>query len=268
MMELNRIYNVDNVIGMKNLPDNFVDLTVTSPPYDNLRTYNGQKQFDFESVAEQLYRVTKDGGTVVWIVADAVVNGSETGTSFKQALHFKDIGFKLHDTMIWTKQGFLHPCPVRYPNTFDYMFVLVKGKIKTVNLIKDRENKYKRTYSGQTRQRMKNGEMEYRKIHKVIGEYGVRTNVWQQPAGYMSSTPDKIAYNHPAIFPEKLCKDHIISWSNEGDLVLDPFSGSGTTAVCCRELNRNFIAFELDEKYYADSVKRLESRDLNIRLKY
>ena len=154
MIELNKIYNEDCLITMAKMPDNYIDLTVTSPPYDNLRNYNGYS-FDFQSIAKELYRVTKSGGVVVWIVADATINGSETGTSFKQALYFKEIGFNLHDTMIWNKANFtaVGSLKTRYASVFEYMFILTKGKIKTFNPIKDRLNKSaKRKRSGGVRQ--------------------------------------------------------------------------------------------------------------------
>ena len=136
-MEINKIYCADNVIFMKeNIPSNFIDLTVTSPPYDNLRAYNGYS-WDFESVAQELYRITKDGGVVVWVVGDATIKGSETGTSFKQALYFKEIGFKLHDTMIYQsdKPPLTHN---RYEQKFEYMFVFSKGRPKTFNPIMEK----------------------------------------------------------------------------------------------------------------------------------
>lgn len=243
---------------MKALPDNSIDLTVTSPPYDNLRTYNGnisQWSFDkFKQIAKELYRVTADGGVVVWIVADATIKGSETGTSFRQALWFIECGFNLHDTMIWEKM-----CPNsnknRYISSFEYMFVLCKGHPKTANLICDRINKHAgRKVTGSVRDASgKLRESSGVKLKRKVKEYGSRTNVWKISAEKNNKT------GHPAVFPLQLAHDHIISWSNEGDTVLDPFMGSGTTGVACVNTNRNFIGIELDEHYFQIAQERIET---------
>lgn len=241
MLELNKIYNMDCLDGLKLLDDNSIDLTVTSPPYDNLRTYNGFS-FDFENIAKELYRVTKQGGIVVWIVGDSTIKGSETGTSFKQALYFKEIGFNLHDTMIYLKNICPFPDTNRYYQGFEYMFILTKGKIKTFNLIADRENKSsgrvvsgtQREKSGITTKKIKNGN--------IIKEKGIRFNYWLISNGKRQS-------EHPAQFPEQLANDHILSWSNENDIVLDIFMGSGTTAKMALLNNRKYIGFEISEEY-------------------
>ena len=232
---------------MKQLDDNSIDLTVTSPPYDNLRTYNGFS-FDFEGIAKELYRVTKDGGVVVWVVGDATINGSETGTSFKQALYFKEIGFNLHDTMIYDKDSFQKPSYNRYWSCFEYMFVFSKGKPKARNMISDRLNSQRgKTVSSKT---VRNADGTTSKRKEVtISEYGKRKNIWSFSTGYGKGTNDKFAYKHPAMFPEKLANDHILSWSNERDIVLDPFMGSGTTAKMAKANNRNYIGFELSAEY-------------------
>jgi len=255
MLELNKIYNMDCLEGLKQLDDNCIDLTVTSPPYDNLRTYKGFT-WDFESVAKELYRVTKQGGVVVWIVGDATINGSETGTSFKQALYFMECGFNLHDTMIYEKNGAgavgSNKC---YLQNFEYMFVFSKGKIKTFNLIYDRENKVvgrMKTNANRDKFTADTGR-KYREI--TTKKMGRRFNIWkyEQTQGH-----DAYSKKHPAPFPETLAADHIISWSNEGDLVLDPFMGSGTTAKMALLNNRNFIGFELSQEYCKMAEKRIE----------
>lgn len=249
---------MDCVEGLKLIKPNSIDLTVTSPPYDNLRTYNGYC-FDFESVAKELYRVTKLGGVVVWVVGDATVKGSETGTSFKQALYFKELGFNIHDTMIWDKGSFAFPSKNCYHQVFEYMFIFSKGKPKALNFIKDRKNLYigERGASG----RNKNGDRNKGKS-SVREEYGKRFNIWHYPIGGGHCTKDKIAYNHPAIFPEQLANDHIISWSNEGDIVLDPFSGSGTTHKMALLNNRRFIGFEISQEYVDIETQRLKEYNL------
>jgi len=159
-MDINNLYCIDNVQGMKKLPSNFVDLTVTSPPYDNLRIYDGYC-FDFESVAKELFRITKEGGVVVWIVNDETKNGSETGTSFRQALYFMQVGFNLHDTMIWNKNGFsaVGALKTRYSPVFEYMFIFTKGKLKTFNPLKDRKNKIQNKLINKTK-RQKDGSIK------------------------------------------------------------------------------------------------------------
>lgn len=254
MLELNQIYNLDCIEGMKLLGENSVDLTVTSPPYDNLRTYNNSSQWNFDifkQIAEGLYRVTKQGGVVVWVVGDATINGSETGTSFRQALYFKEIGFNLHDTMIYQKEQACFGSNKCYLQSFEYMFVLSKADLKTMNLIRDRKNTNvgliettKKSYW------QKDGTKSER--HKIIAEeYGKRKNIWIYGVGGGTE-------NHPAVFPEQLAKDHILSWSNEGDLILDPFMGSGTTAKMAYLAGRNYIGFEIDKEYHKLATERLE----------
>ncbi|WP_240692085.1 DNA-methyltransferase [Bacillus amyloliquefaciens] len=257
-IELNRIYQRDCIEGMRLLPDNSVDLTVTSPPYDDLRDYKGYS-FDFEATAEELYRVTKDGGVVVWVVGDRTKNGSETGTSFKQALFFKETGFNLHDTMIYEKDSISFPDTNRYYQVFEYMFVLSKGKPRTFNLISDRKNKWadgKKKIRGGERQ--SDGSLIGRRKGNLLKPYGVRFNIWRIPAGKNKSTKDTIAYQHPAIFPESLANDHILTWSNPDEIVFDPFMGSGTTAKMAALNNRKFLGFEISEEYVAIANERLD----------
>ena len=257
MLELNKIYNMECVQGMKLLDDCSVDLTVTSPPYDNLRSYKGF-EFDFESVAKELYRVTKQGGVVVWIVGDATVKGSETGTSFKQALYFKEIGFNLHDTMIYAKNGGLPINCQRYNPSFEYMFIFTKGKVKTFNPLLIECRQAGKTSTGT--QRQKNGTLKIKTGYgKPTKNNKTKDNVWIYEIGFNKTTKDKIAFQHPAIFPEQLAQDHITSWSNENDLVLDCFMGSGTIAKMAKANNRQYIGFELSEEYCQIAEQRLRT---------
>lgn len=250
---------MDNIEGMRLLDDNCIDLTVTSPPYDNLRTYNGFS-WDFEGVAKELYRVTKEGGVVVWIVGDATIKGSETGTSFKQALYFKEIGFNLHDTMIWKKSNpFNFGSNNCYIQSFEYMFVFSKGKPKSLNFIHDRVNKSK---GDKIISQYRDGDfMKYdvENSNYTTKEFGKRHNIWDIPT---SSGKGK----HPAVFPEALAQDHILSWSNEGDLVLDPFMGSGTTAKMAKLNNRNYIGFEISKDYCDLAEKRIHDQEAQVNL--
>jgi len=254
MLETNKIYNIDCIKGMKQLDDDCIDLTVTSPPYDNLRTYKGFT-WDFENTAKQLYRVTKKGGVVVWVVGDATVDGSETGTSFKQALYFKEIGFNIHDTMIYEKTGFSNPSSNRYHQIFEYMFVFSKGRPSVFNPLKDRKSRWPSSW-GKTSQRQKDGILLVQDARKCK-DYGMRFNVWKITSGMGFSSKDGIAHKHPAIFPEQLAKGHILSWSNKGDTVLDPFCGSGTTLKMAELNSRNWIGFEISEEYCKIAEERL-----------
>ena len=261
MLELNKIYNMDCVQGMKLLDDCSVDLTVTSPPYDNLRTYKGF-EWDFKATAKELYRVTKQGGVVVWVVGDETKNFCESLTSFKQVLYFvEDVGFKLLDTMIYAKKSYApaYPNMCRYAQTFEYMFVLIKGnKPKTFNPIKtEKQQSSIRNKEEVNGYRQKDGSMTYKRM-KTDNLLKNECNVWVYDVGFMKSSKDKISFKHPATFPEALAQDHILSWSNEGDIVLDPFIGSGTTAKMALLNNRNFIGFELSQEYCKMAEKRIE----------
>ena len=248
-MKLNHIYHGDCVDVMRTFPEGIIDLTVTSPPYDNLRTYKGY-DFNFEKIAKELYRVTKDGGVVVWVVNDATIKGSETGTSFRQALFFMDCGFNLHDTMIYEK---LNPMPKndkRYEPAFEYMFIFTKGKIKTFNPIllpckhagkKTSGTQY--TANGALKKKWGSG--------KPVKKTKVKSNIWAYPVG-------NGRVGHPAIFPEQLAQDHILSWSNVGDLVFDPMCGSGTTCKMAKLNGRNYIGIDIAEEYVELARRRIE----------
>ena len=251
---MNEMLFGDNVEIMQKFPDNFIDLVVTSPPYDNLRSYHGNGIFNFERTAKELKRILKNGGVIVWIVSDATVRGTETGTSFKQALYFKEIGLNLHDTMIWNKPGFtdVGSLKVRYAPVFEYMFILSKGKPKTFNPLKDRKTLNPGTVNIPVNRKSDGTFKKTGKIRKTL-EFGQRYNVWK-----MNPVNNKENTGHPAQFPIELVKDHILSWSNEGDIILDPFSGSGTTAIACLFSNRKYICIEKNKEYYENSLERIK----------
>jgi DNA modification methylase len=248
---------------MAGFEEGCIDLSVTSPPYDDLREYKGYT-FDFEAIAQQLWRVTKPGGVVVWVVGDATVKGSETGESFRQALRFMEIGFSLFDTMIYQKFGFAYPSNDKYHQVFEYMFILSKGPVKTFNPIIDHENITVKRGGGKARDKdgaMRDGGNGGLKLEK----YGKRWNVWYYSVGGNKTTKDKIAFQHPAIFPEQLAADHIRSWSNEGDIVLDCMAGSGTVLKAARILGRKFIGIEISEEYVAIAEERLSQSVLDFK---
>lgn len=238
---------------MKDIPDGGVDLTVTSPPYDNLRSYNGNNEqwgeHVWRDVIRELYRVTASGGVVVWVVGDATIKGSETGTSFKQALWAMECGFNLHDTMIYEKSQACFGSNNCYLQAFEYMFILSKGKPKSLNFIRDRANKRSGVESMGAGGLSADG-VKASRIKKEMKAVGKRKNIWEYGVGGGKT-------GHPAVFPERLAHDHIISWSNECDTVFDPFMGSGTTGKMARLLNRRFIGIELDEGYFDISKQRI-----------
>ena len=250
----------DCIERMKEIPDGSIDLTVTSPPYDTLRSYNGNIKLWGEHVwkaaIKDLYRVTKDGGVVVWVVADATIKGSETGTSFRQALWAMECGFRMHDTMIWNKGSFtgVGSLATRYAPVFEFMFVWSKGAPASFNPLKDRPNKVAGKIGG--RLRLADGSMrEMSTAGKERSKYGQRFAIWDIPPLGGNRT------GHPAPFPEALAHDHIISWSNPGDTVLDPFMGSGTTGVACVKTKRDFIGIELDEGYFKIAEQRIRDTE-------
>ncbi len=256
----NTVINADSSEYLKEIPDESIDMVVTSPPYDNLRDYDGKTLWDFQvfkSIADQINRVLKKGGVCVWVVGDKVEKGKKSLTSFKHALYFDEIGMGTYDVIIYEKAGSGPPHPNRYFNSFEYMFVFSKGKPKTINILKDKPNKWggKETY-GEVSRREKDGTLT-KKGRKKINEFGVRTNIWRYANGKGFATKDDIAYKHPAIYPEKLVEDHIMSWSKEGDIILDPFGGSGTTAKVARALSRDWILIEISEEYCNIAKERL-----------
>lgn len=256
--ELNQIYSGDCALLMAELPPDCIDLVVTSPPYDNLRDYHGYT-FDYKSVAFQLYRVIKPGGVVVWVVGDATINGSETGTSFRQALHFMELGFNLHDTMIYRKNALSYPVFDKYYPCFEYMFVFSKLSPKTINLIADRKNHQanKRVTGNERQSDGSLTEMSGRRKGAKIKEYGIRWNVWMYNTGKGHSASDNFAHDHPAIYPEALASDHILSWSNPGDIVFDPMCGSGTTCKMAKQNGRQFLGFDISVEYCEIARKRV-----------
>ena len=258
------IYNEDCRDTMQRMKEEGVkvDLTVTSCPYDNLRSYHNSSTWNFDifkEIAKLLYDITADGGIVVWVVGDATINGSETGTSFKQALYFMECGFKLHDTMLFEKNSSSFPAKRtgnRYTQIFEYMFVFSKGKPKTAHLICDKENKWKNfTNWGKNTNYNKDGELILTNNIKPVPEFSPRNNIWKYTVGFNINEG-----KHPAVFPYQLAEDHLKTWSNEGDLIFDPFTGSGTTASAALCNNRKFIGSEIDKTYFDFIPNNIQKR--------
>ena len=252
-IKLNEIYCSNCVPFMETLPDNCIDLTVTSPPYDNLRDYNGYS-FNYENIAKQLFRITKLGGIVVWVVGDKITKGNKTLTSFKQALKFQEIGFNVHDTMIYKKKNTPFMRSNAYTNCFEFMFVFSKGSPKTFNPLKE-----KTVRSGEEMLvHNKKADGINKKILGKLKEEKTKTNIWEYAVGLGGTTRDKIAFKHPATFPEKLAEDHILSWTNKGDIVFDPMSGSGTTCKMAFLNERKYLGCDISEEYVNIAKERLK----------
>lgn len=253
-LEINNIYNIDCVDGMKKLPDNSIDLVVTSPPYDNLRDYNGFK-FEFEKIADGLYRVLKEGGVIVWVVGDKIQKGNKSLTSFRQGLYFQEIGLNVHDVMIYQKKNTPFMRSNAYTNCYEFMLILSKGSPKTFNPIKMKtvRNGKEKLVTNKKADGINN------KVMGLLNESKTRTNIWSYAVGLGGSSKDKIAFQHPAIFPEKLAYEHIISWSNERDIVFDPMCGSGTTCKMAAVSNRNYIGMDISADYTELAKERIET---------
>jgi site-specific DNA-methyltransferase (adenine-specific) len=257
--DVNKVIHANAIDFMANMEENSVDLTVTSPPYDDLRIYKGYK-FDYEEMALSLFRVTKQGGVVVWVVGDKIAKGNKTLTSFKQALYFQSVGFNVHDVMIYKKKNTPFMRSNAYTNCFEFMFVFSKGSPNTYNPIKE----------GTVRQGLekmpanKKADGINNKVLSRLNEFKSRNNIWEYAVGMGGTTTDKIAFKHPAVFPEKLAEDHIISWTNRGDLVFDPMAGSGTTLKMALKNGRKFLGCDISEEYVAIAKERLGNVQLNL----
>ncbi len=265
-MIVNHIYCGDSSILLKDVNDGSIDCVITSPPYGDIRTYGTDTKMkydcEWESIISQLVRVIKKGGVIIWVVGDQVVKGSESGESFRQALHFMELGMNLHDTMIYKKNSSQFPSALkgnRYTQIFEYMFVFSKGKPTTAHLLADKPNAWAGWKGfGKMKQRERNGELK-EIDRRAVAEFSPRTNIWKYATGKNYSASDDFASEHPAIFPEGLVGDHILTWTNKGDIVLDPFNGSGTTTKMCRLLDRKYIGIDINADYCSIANKRLNS---------
>lgn len=253
-MKINDIFVENCVDFMRSMDADSVDCVITSPPYDNLRNYKGF-DFDAEPVARELYRVIKQGGVVVWVVGDAIRKGNKTLTSFKQALLFQSVGFNCHDVMIYKKKNTPFMRSNAYTNCYEYMFIFSKGSPKTFNPLKEstKRNGYEMLVCNKKADGINN------KVLKELKKEKTRNNIWEYAVGLGGSTSDRDAFNHPAIFPEKLAAEHILSWTNKGDLVFDPMMGSGTTCKMAKQLGRNYIGCDISEEYVELARKRLKN---------
>ncbi len=251
-LELNQIYCGDCVDLMKKIASNSIDLVVTSPPYDTLRNYNGFS-FTFEKIVAELHRVLNDQGIIVWVIGDKIENGNKSLTSFRQAIYFQEHGFKIHDVMIYQKKNTPFMRSNAYTNCYELMIVLSKKGPKTFNpiMVKTRREGFEMLPHNKLADGINKKALGELKEHKV------KNNIWQYAVGLGGTTKDKIAFTHPAVFPEKLAEDQIITWTNEGDIVLDPMCGSGTTCKMAMINNRHFIGIDISDEYCEVAKKRL-----------
>lgn len=247
-LALNKIHHFDAVVGLRLLPADCIDLTLTSPPYDWIRDYNGTfdpAKFPFVRIAEELYRITAPGGVVLWITRDQQQDCCESGTSAKQMLYFKNIGFNVQ-TMIVDSISARHRryC---YGMPPQFCFVLSKGRPKAFHPIRDKPN----TEPGRIKSwsaRNRDGRIRKGKP-KEIPKYGRRSHIWLYPTGFGLVSDDPLPRNAPAPMVETVAGDLMLSYSNPGDLILDPMAGLGTTGKVAVKLNRQFIGFERVRKY-------------------
>lgn len=255
---MSKLILIGNAVDVtKSMKEGSIDMVLTSPPYDGMRAYNGYK-FDhevFQALAHQLYRILKPGGVLVWVVGDQTKNYEESFTSIRQALYFKEnVGFKAHDTMIYelNKPPLTHN---RYEQAWEYMFVFSKGRPSVFNGLR-----VPKLYP-ESRSRVKGYGRDVDNsrdmgISKITSTDRLRGNVWRYHPGATRAS-EKYIHQHPAIFPLPLACDQIRSWSNDGDLVLDPFCGSGTTGRACIELGRRFIGIDISKDYARIACRRV-----------
>ena len=265
---MNQIWRTDCLDGMKQLPDNCIDLTVTSPPYDELRLFNGNTMSmpKFEQVADELLRVTKQGGVVVWVIQEQIKDGFQSGTSSEQRLYFRKIGLMPFDRLIMARYGLRVPLKRRYGLPLEEAFILSKGEPSTVNLWRDKVNKHK----GQTRsshRRLPNGKREKRVQTWTVAEYGRRPNVWRYAGGLNIAEEAWAREKHPALMPEKMAEDLILCYSRPNDLVFDPFCGLATTCKMALLNHRHYLGMEIDQKFHRLAEKRMRLASLKYRQK-
>lgn len=248
MEQINKVIHGDNSAAVALLTRGSVDLIVTSPPYDDLRTYEGHS-WNFYGLAHALFQALAEGGVMAWVVSDQTIEGSESLSSMKQALHFKEIGFRIHDTMIWEKPNPMPQNHARYEQAWEYIFVCSKGKPKTWNPVMVPAKNAGKISTGSFL-RADGSRLEKSGNGKPIKSEKVHKNIWP-------ITNPGNGTKHPAVFPDALAEMIISTWSNEGDLVLDPFAGSGTSLLTAQRMSRKFIGVELNESYVAICNQRL-----------
>ena len=255
MNQYNKFCVGNAVDVLNNIPKNIVDLTITSPPYEDLRNYNGYT-FNAQSMLESIFNVTKEGGVCVWVVGDKI-NGGRSLVSFEHAFLAKKCGFIVHDVMIYQKKNTPFMRSNAYTNCYEFMFIFSKGKPSTFNPLKMPTKR-----SGmETAVFNKKSDAINKKRPVELKKEKTKPNIWQYAVGLGGSTSDKIAFKHPAVFPEKLAEDHVLSWSNEGDLVLDPMCGSGTTCKVAKRNNRHWIGIDISEEYISIAKDRMKLLD-------
>ncbi|MCL2185226.1 MAG: site-specific DNA-methyltransferase [Treponema sp.] len=246
---------------MQKLDDEYIDLTITSPPYDELRNYNGFS-FNIDNIIKELYRITKTGGVVVWVVGDKIKKGNRTLTSFKHALAFQQAGFNVHDVMIYKKKNTPFMRSNAYTNCYEFMFIFTKGSPKTFNPLME-----KTVRNGLEMAVFNKGpDGKNKKTLVELKKEKTKNNIWEYAVGLGGTTNDKIAFKHPAIFPEQLAEDHILSWTNPDDIVFDPMCGSGTTCKMALLNNRNYLGCDISIEYVTNAKLRIKQTEMTFSL--
>lgn len=258
-MPENRIILTECVKGMKSVPDDIIPLTVTSPPYEGLRTYDGLADWNFMDVAKELYRITMPGGVVVWVVQEQIVNGSESGESSRQRLAFANIGFRLHHTMVLGKLGGHQHSKGRYGGALEYAFILSKGKPRYFCPFRDKKNKEAGREKIFSNRRI-DGTFPAKKKARVH-PYGFRSPIWFYATGKHHTANEDYAFDHPALMPQQMAEDFILSWSKVGDLVFNPFAGAGTVLKMALLNHRRYLGFEINPKYVEIARRRLKEAE-------
>lgn len=263
--ELNEIYCIDCVEGMKKIPDNSVDIVVTSPPYDGIRDYNGFN-FDLHETGRGLIRILKEGGIVAMVIQDQTKNFGKTLTSFKTIIDWCDnIGFKLFECVIYRKHGSEGAWWTnRFRVDHEYMPIFLKGekpqyfnkenlKVPSIHGGKVMTGSGSRRTDGKTNAR----------VTRPINTMKCRGTIWNY---LMAGDKDPIKRQHPAPFPDQIPLDFIECFCPPGGVVLDPFMGSGSTAVAAKKLNRKYIGFDTSEEYIKIAHARLRNTETQLKV--
>ncbi len=258
----NKIILSDCRDGMAALSNECIPFTLTSPPYDGLRTYDGLADWNFMDVAKELYRITMQGGVVVWVVQEQIIDGSESGETSRQRLAFANIGFRLHHTMVMGKLGGIQFSSNRYGRPLEYAFILSKGPPRYFNPLRDRPNKE----AGRVKVFLnRNRDGSFAPVKRTqVHPYGLRGSIWFYPTGKNNSAKEDYAFEHPALMPEQMAEDDILSWTKVGDLVFNPFAGAGTALKMALLNHRSYLGFEINPKYVEIARRRLREAEAKL----
>lgn len=236
-----------------------VDLTVFSPPYDGLRDYKGKPSFDMAVLGREILRVTKEGGVCCMVIQDATKNGAKSLTSFRTACLFADLGWRLFECCIYSRAGVPGAWwTKRFRVDHEYIFIFTRGDglprrfDKTSLMV---ESKYAGITAGGTKRTTKGDFVAIKKT--VISPLKCRGTIWHYAAS--NTERNKTKSEHPATYPDSLARDIISCFSKEGDLVLDPMMGSGTTGIASVNMGRRFLGIEISVQYMEIAKRRFRA---------